>query len=648
MEEKKKGFTLIELLAVIIILAIIFLIATPVILRMIEKSRKGAAQDSAYGIRKTAQSYYQARLIEDVEGVTEEIVIDFSKELPENFDFDGVRPTSGNVTINKDGTIKDGSYIIVYNYRCPIPNSGKINCQKKSSNTDEQQKYTLYETGTEVFFNPLTGQPCNNYHDDNSLSGYNGSTSTKTTDNQTSCLKWYAYLDSESNENIRLILDHNTIPLVAWANSKYAQDITIKPMNDISLALMDSTNDWVGVARYDNYEYDGIDYSNYRARLISAYELAEITNNQNFETYNNDTTSYYLYFDTNTNKSNTYETGSYSPFSWLNNYTNCWSNCSKPDSNQHIYNKYDHVYSESDSKGYITGYWTSTMRSTDGSVWAVNAPGAISTYSSNNLYYNNTYGVRPVIEITKKQLEDGISTLPSEPERDIDITSTKYTTYSNGQIVYFNPISGKKCTASDVVNSSNRKAGCMKWYAFLDNEKNYSVNLILDHDISKTDSFSTRDMDKQFILNELKINTNAWIGANKIDATIDGIDYTNYYARLITADEISKIIGVESLNINGVCFEDLSSYSNYSSNCRPATGNAKFSWLFNNTNNCTNNGCEQNSNLGNTRYWTSTTVETTTNRIWGVTNSGSLEGLYVTSYDNGIRPVINVYKSLLK
>lgn len=43
---KNKGFTLVELLAVIVILAVIALIATPVVLSMIESSRKGAAESS--------------------------------------------------------------------------------------------------------------------------------------------------------------------------------------------------------------------------------------------------------------------------------------------------------------------------------------------------------------------------------------------------------------------------------------------------------------------------------------------------------------------------------------------------------------------------------------------------------------------------
>ena len=43
----KKGFTLIELLAVIIILAIIALIATPLILNVVEDSKKATAEVEA-------------------------------------------------------------------------------------------------------------------------------------------------------------------------------------------------------------------------------------------------------------------------------------------------------------------------------------------------------------------------------------------------------------------------------------------------------------------------------------------------------------------------------------------------------------------------------------------------------------------------
>ena len=60
---ENKGFTLIELLAVIVILAIIALIATPVILGIIEDSRKSANERSAEMIKAGVQNAYTSYLM---------------------------------------------------------------------------------------------------------------------------------------------------------------------------------------------------------------------------------------------------------------------------------------------------------------------------------------------------------------------------------------------------------------------------------------------------------------------------------------------------------------------------------------------------------------------------------------------------------
>jgi prepilin-type N-terminal cleavage/methylation domain-containing protein len=60
---KKKGFTLIELLAIIVILAIIAVITVPIILNIIEESKKGAAKDSAYGYKDSINKYYTQELL---------------------------------------------------------------------------------------------------------------------------------------------------------------------------------------------------------------------------------------------------------------------------------------------------------------------------------------------------------------------------------------------------------------------------------------------------------------------------------------------------------------------------------------------------------------------------------------------------------
>ena len=59
----KKGFTLIELLAVIVILAIIALIATPIILGIIEDARKGASESAAQLIVDNVELAYSTAYI---------------------------------------------------------------------------------------------------------------------------------------------------------------------------------------------------------------------------------------------------------------------------------------------------------------------------------------------------------------------------------------------------------------------------------------------------------------------------------------------------------------------------------------------------------------------------------------------------------
>lgn len=100
-----KGFTLIELLAVIVILSIIALIATPMVLNTIDDARKGAAQSSAYTYIKEVETKIALNMMNGSNNAPTLITdVDFAKVK-------GDAPTS--VTLNlENGVIQRGTLVI--------------------------------------------------------------------------------------------------------------------------------------------------------------------------------------------------------------------------------------------------------------------------------------------------------------------------------------------------------------------------------------------------------------------------------------------------------------------------------------------------------------------------------------------------------
>ena len=114
----KKGFTLIELLAVIVILAIIALIATPMILGVIDTAKRGSAESSALGY---VESVEKSMMLQQVNGGASVAAGtyyvmsdgDLAKESATgtevlDVDFKGAVPT-GTVTIGSNGAVSGAS-----------------------------------------------------------------------------------------------------------------------------------------------------------------------------------------------------------------------------------------------------------------------------------------------------------------------------------------------------------------------------------------------------------------------------------------------------------------------------------------------------------------------------------------------------------
>lgn len=108
----KKGFTLIELLAVIVILAIIALIATPIIMGVIDDAQKGADRETANRYLDAVE--YQISL-ELVSNPTADLTSIRSKYLTtvHGSIVSGKKPTSVSLIIDENGVIGTGSIVKV-------------------------------------------------------------------------------------------------------------------------------------------------------------------------------------------------------------------------------------------------------------------------------------------------------------------------------------------------------------------------------------------------------------------------------------------------------------------------------------------------------------------------------------------------------
>ena len=109
-----RAFTLIELLAVIVILAVVALIATPNVLNIIEDSRKSAAEENARVIASTAENYYAQHTLLQKERVGE---IDLTGDT---LNYNGDKPYKGYVYFDDQGNayikLYQNGYCVVRDY----------------------------------------------------------------------------------------------------------------------------------------------------------------------------------------------------------------------------------------------------------------------------------------------------------------------------------------------------------------------------------------------------------------------------------------------------------------------------------------------------------------------------------------------------
>ena len=184
-----------------------------------------------------------------------------------------------------------------------------------------------------------------------------------------------------------------------------------------------------------------------------------------------------------------------------------------------------------------------------------------------------------------------------------------YTSFDDGDVIYFNPETSSLCTEGEAVSTAGTKTGCMKWYAYNDNKNEYRLKLILDHNTTPSCQWNDtgKIVDGSTILNsKLKNDTQTW------DKELN--------PRIISAYEIKKLVSNQSFD--GKLDKHIPIPSEYN-------------FLLDNGGN----------------YWTTSIVTNFDYCAWGVGRSDEThEVTYRSVTDSanfGLRPVISINKDNL-
>lgn len=184
-----------------------------------------------------------------------------------------------------------------------------------------------------------------------------------------------------------------------------------------------------------------------------------------------------------------------------------------------------------------------------------------------------------------------------------------YTSFDDGDVIYFNPETSSLCTEGEAVSTAGTKTGCMKWYAYNDNKNEYKLKLILDHNTTPYCQWNDtgKIVDGSTILNsKLKNDTQTW--GKELNP------------RIISAYEIKKLVSNQSFD--GTWDKHIPIPSEYN-------------FLLDNGGN----------------YWTTSIVTNFDYCAWGVGRSDEThEVTYRSVTDSanfGLRPVISINKDNL-
>ena len=485
---KKKGFTLIELLAVIVILAVIALIATPLIMNVINDARKNSFKDSAYGIVKAVEFRAAKEQMDHPDKQNKDYKVNV---LSDAITYSGDKPTSGWAHIDQNGNIELYMCNDAYCARKGLtekevtvtsdPNEMDT-IKAEITRVSELDVADLTGNDSEVDSSHITYIPALSnethkgtvYLDPTDLSKEcSPAESASSTGTKKGCMKWYVIDDSTSE--VKLLLDHNTTPFAMW-NSLNSNQSMGTTQYEIKAGLEGLTKPSTELVFGDTASYAeyGSEWKVTPA-LPTVDEIAQIANIPGFDSSSTSQTS--SYFGVNSSS----DTSKRASYAWLYDYTSfCLNNgCDTED------NEYYFVFHDTNGGAHkqpFFGYWTSTPQSgSENKVWSVSS-GSVALNDASSY----GFGVRPVIKISKALLKT------------VSAKGYTYVAAPSGEtykgILYLDP-TNLNATCSAELAAANKqgkdsngtttltgtKTGCMRWFAFGDDGNGNPNTAILDH-----------------------------------------------------------------------------------------------------------------------------------------------------------------------
>jgi len=149
---KKKGFTLIELLAVIVVLAIIALIATPIVMNVIKNASAGAVERSADNYVKAVDTLIATSKLDGTPLVDGEYTIGTDGKITKDgksyeVELSGTKPVGGTIKIENGQVVKDSTTIGYGDYTVTYKD-GVATAEEKSSDNSELARLCDLVDGT--------------------------------------------------------------------------------------------------------------------------------------------------------------------------------------------------------------------------------------------------------------------------------------------------------------------------------------------------------------------------------------------------------------------------------------------------------------------------------------------------------------------